>query len=664
MIKGTFYNHVEKNEKNQKIIEQLEDFVNNNPNEQIYLITAPLGGKYKYSYEKNALVILSPKHKIIFIDLANNKDEFNEYYEDFIEDLNAISDKYDYKNYIGRPRQWKKELTYKIAISDVDDIKNILTKHKLAGIQRRKSELLISLLIGSINDIKRVGVEVPDTILEKVKKNIILFDGDQTRFIYKDFPKKIISIQGLSGTGKTELLLHKLKELYISDDNSKIFFTCHNIALANTLKERIPQFFDFMKVEKQIEWNKRLWVDRAWGSQSNPNSGLYSYICYFYNIPFQRYSCLTNYKKIFSDAISYLNEIDDDDFKYAFDYILVDERQDFPKEFFELCKKVARKKVYIAGDIFQNIFTNLEEEFEVEVDVILNRCYRTDPRTLMFAHAVSMGLFEEKKYNWLSDKHWSVIGYKIEREENTLKLYRQPIRRFEELEIENIRSVFLEKYEGEDYVLNILKKIKEENPTVTPEDVAIIFLDDTKEIYNIIDSLEYKILEEFDWNINRAYETKKRIPDALFISNRNNAKGLEFPFVICVTERVQDTHLYRNILYTMLTRSFIQSYLLVKDDYKLEILKQGLNIINKEKCIITREPTDAEKEEIRKTIIKLKEEFNISYNEFLDRIFNELRIEPKHKARLKKMLLTSGIPRFDKDLTVEFIKANKRFLPK
>ena len=109
MIKGTFYNYVEKNEKNQRIIEQLEDFVNNNPNEQIYLITAPLGGKYKYSYEKNALVILSPKHKIIFIDLANNKDEFNEYYEDFIEDLNAISDKYDYKDYIGRPRQWKKE---------------------------------------------------------------------------------------------------------------------------------------------------------------------------------------------------------------------------------------------------------------------------------------------------------------------------------------------------------------------------------------------------------------------------------------------------------------------------------------------------------------------------------------------------------------------------
>lgn len=69
----------------------------------------------------------------------------------------------------------------------------------------RIGELLISLLIGSINDIEKVGIEIPETLLERVKKNIILFDGDQTRFIYKKFPKKTVSIQGLSGTGKTEL---------------------------------------------------------------------------------------------------------------------------------------------------------------------------------------------------------------------------------------------------------------------------------------------------------------------------------------------------------------------------------------------------------------------------------------------------------------------------
>ena len=32
-----------------------------------------------------------------------------------------------------------------------------------------------------------------------------------------------VKIQGLSGTGKTELLLHKLKELYTNNSKPKIF---------------------------------------------------------------------------------------------------------------------------------------------------------------------------------------------------------------------------------------------------------------------------------------------------------------------------------------------------------------------------------------------------------------------------------------------------------
>lgn len=219
----SFFNHVEENELNANVIQVVESFARQNNNQQIYLLTSPLGEKYKYDYEKNAIVILSPKHKIIFLDLAQDADQFNEYYNDFVEDLNSISDKFNYKDHIGRPREWKQEVTVKETISVDFDIDSLLEKHLLSKELWRKGELLISLLIGSINDIEKVGVETPETILDKVKKNIILFDGDQTRFIYKEFPNKTVSIQGLSGTGKTELLLHKLKELYVSDDNSKIF---------------------------------------------------------------------------------------------------------------------------------------------------------------------------------------------------------------------------------------------------------------------------------------------------------------------------------------------------------------------------------------------------------------------------------------------------------
>lgn len=52
------------------------------------------------------------------------------------------------------------------------------------------------------------------------------------------------------------MLLHKIKELYIDDDKSTIAFTCHNVILADSLKKRVPEFFNFMKVEEQIQWEK------------------------------------------------------------------------------------------------------------------------------------------------------------------------------------------------------------------------------------------------------------------------------------------------------------------------------------------------------------------------------------------------------------------------
>jgi superfamily I DNA and RNA helicase len=662
MDNSLFFKHVAENPQNKSIIEKIEDFAFNNPSQQIYLITAPLAGKYKYNYEANALIILSPKHKLIFLDLKNDPDAFEDYYNDFLEDLNSISDKFNYKDFIGRPREWKREATAKEILIDKFDIGQLLERHRLIGDLQRKSELLISLLIGSINDIEKVGVEIPETVLDKVRKNIILFDGDQTRFIYKNFNHKVISIQGLSGTGKTELLLHKLKELYISDGDDKIFFTCHNIALANTLKDRIPAFFNFMKVEKQIEWNSSLWVDRAWGSRQDKNSGLYSYLCHFYNVPFLRYNSTIDYTKIFSQVLEQVNKIDAEDFVYAFDYILIDERQDFPKVFFELCEKIARKKVFIAGDIFQDIFENTGEA-ELKVDVVLNRCYRTDPRTLMFAHAIGIGLFEKKKLNWFDDNYWQAIGYKITRhEDREVHLSREPIRRFEDLELENFESVIIEKDTKVSHVIKILKDIQKSNTSVNPSDIAIIILDDDKEIYGYIDSLCYQISDQLGWKVNRAIESKSKENDAVYITNPNNVKGLEFPFVICITGSLKNnTYRYRNILYTMLTRSFIQSYLLVQSQKGIEVLKEGLEIINKERYIKATEPTLAEKEEIRNTIIKYKEEKSISYKEFLSGIFDELKISKRYREKFEKALVQAEIQKFDKEKTSRFIDANREF---
>ena len=129
---------------------------------QIYIITAPLGGKYTYDYEENVLVILIPKHKIIFLNLSDERSsDFENYYEDFIEDLASISDKYEYKEYIGRPRDWKKNNTEKANLEDFNkaSLKDFLNNSKINDLKdQRIGEFLISLLIGSINDIQQKGI--------------------------------------------------------------------------------------------------------------------------------------------------------------------------------------------------------------------------------------------------------------------------------------------------------------------------------------------------------------------------------------------------------------------------------------------------------------------------------------------------------------------------
>lgn len=651
----------EHNEKNKTILSEITEYVEEHTDSIVYIITAPLNRKYTYTYESNALVILSPKKKIIFVNLGDNEEEFEDYVEDFIEDIGNLSDNFEYKAQIGRPREWSKKVISKIDSSKIKSIETLFNQNTLiVGREQRIAELIITLLIGSINDIKAIGVEQPETALEKIRKNILLFDADQTRFIYKDLEQKMILIQGLSGTGKTELLLHKLKEIYVASDDSKIFFTCHNKALANSLRNRIPQFFNFMQVRKQIEWEKRLWVNRAWGTRNDADSGLYTYLCHFYNAPFQPYNKLTSYDSIFSKLIEHIEDIPEADFIPALDYIIIDERQDFPDSFFELCGKVTKNKVYAAGDIFQDIFETSKES-KIPVDISLNRCYRTDPRTLMFAHAVGMGLFEIKKLNWLTDKQWKEIGYDIERtgdESCLIRLRREPIRRFGETEVAKESSIVIKDSTDCKDVIAILAQIRNDYPDVRPHEIAIILFGDTQNMYGYIDGLCPLITEKIGWQVVRGYEQKEIVEDKLYITNPNNVKGLEFPFVLCMSPKIQNDYRYRNILYTMVTRSFLKTFILLTNTDNIEPQLKGLDIINQYGYIETKEPSKEEIKEIKSTIIKFRKEKPISYEKFITAIFQELDIyDLERRKKIEKSLENVNFDKFDKENTIKFIQS-------
>ena len=665
MTSSFFFLQAEKTHRNQVFIDQLAAAATERK-EQAYVISKPLGdARYTYSHE-DGIVVLSPKRKIAFIDFSEDKDSFDNFVEDFLEDLASISDKYRYKDAIGRPRFWRDELVIKFDGNDLDAFEDWNIKSSVEDpAKQRIAELLVSLLTGSINDIEKVKAELPTSLLEKIKRKILLFDADQTRFIYEKREQSIVRIQGLSGTGKTELLLHKLRDLYVNSPKSKIVFTCHNRILADAMERRIPEFFNFMKVEEQIAWNERLWCFHAWGSTHIPNSGTYRLICELYQLPFSRYSPYMTFDRACREAVEELKRRKD--LKPQIDFILMDESQDFPDSFIELCELVTAETVYVAGDIFQSIFDATIAP-SIAPDYLLSKCYRTDPRTLMFAHALGMGLFESTKLRWLEDNEWQACGYIVNKAAggSLYRLSREPLRRFEDID-NTLSSVVIETVKGDFWssvgtqIIAAITDLAKEHTALTPDDVGIILLDTGDSVYTLADQLAVKIPRVLGWSVNKAHESKRRVSGELFISNRNNVKGLEFPFVICVSRSISSSYTYRNSLYMTLTRSFIQSRLIISEDSNtdtLDYILQGLERINTEGVIEVSPPSDAEKKGIQ-TTFKLASN-SLSFFDMANKVFEELGVIQLMRPQLFEALKVIG----DQEPDLETIRETADFLYK
>lgn len=654
-----FYCDIEITEETNRFINPLKEYSIQH-SKQIYILKKALGTNKDYNYElSDVAIILMPKHPILILNYKTTTQEnLEDFRLDLKEDLGYLSDKYNYNKILGRPRKWPSDF---FVISRIDEfnIDKYLTTE--IGLQyQRKIDLLISLLIGSINNIEKIGLSDPESLLEKVKQKIILFDGQQSRFIYQTKEQDTITIQGMAGTGKTELLLHKLKDVYSSEKNSAIVFTCHNKVLANDMRVRIPRFFNFLKVDEQIEWDDRLHVFPSWGSASNPNSGLYSFLCKKYDLSFIRYSENHDFNAVCYEALQELNE--QENFEPCFDYIFIDESQDFKEGFFELCKKVSKKTVYIAGDIFQNIY-DTSVTTDIKPDFLLNKCYRTDPKTLMFAHAVGMGLYETPQINWLDDNAWVSCGYSLDREssKDTITLSRSPLRRFEDLDATNtIRLLSCDSDSYSAQIISCIQEIRNENPTVTPEDIAVIILGDYRTLCTVANETAFILQRDYGWDSSKGYETKEKSVGKLYISNVNNIKGLEFPFVICVVTRTITTNiLSRNSIYMALTRSFLTSYFIVdnRNSEFVEIYSAAIARITNEGKMELHEPSPDERKEMANRIRITLSSSRKSFEEIMDDFFNK---EYPYLKLEDRKFVADIIKQISANLTEEQIKQRSR----
>ncbi|AYO19800.1 DNA helicase [Vibrio owensii] len=574
------------------IKDQIESFAESNK-KQVYVLCKPLSkDDSTYDYD-GAFVIFTAGSKPCFVDTQSNEDSFEDFIEDFFDDVSFLSEKFQYRQKIGRKKRWI-ELFEDVEAKDLDLASLKLDKPT----DRRIADLITSLVIGSINDVNKINLSA-ESLLDSVKSKIVLFDTDQTSFVFRSGSNKKYVIQGLAGSGKTELLLHKLKEVYSSEQDARIAFTCFNKILSSSMKNRIPTFFDFMRVERQIDWDNKLFCFHSWGSGRVPASGMYRYICHKYDIPFGTFSA-GSFDFLCKKAITEIkNQSRSEDDQFIFDYVFIDESQDFAESFVELCELVTSTRVFVAGDVFQNIFRPIDESVS-HADLVLKKCYRTDPSNLMISHALGMGLYEEPVLRWLKQSEWDACGYNYGEQNGKAIISRDPLRRFEDIPddyqstsiyvVEDARTIA-------DSIFDVVTQIKAKHPTVTAGDIAVLFLDKRNYIYDVIPDLRHKIQQNLEWEVNVSHETKTSDSNKFFISNINNAKGLEFPFVICYAQDLNRNASFRNGLYTMMARSFLESHLVLgseADRTLLSSLQAGMQCLKTNGHMELRIPSEEE----------------------------------------------------------------------
>ena len=280
--------------------------------------------------------------------------------------------------------------------------------------------------------------------IRKLDRQIKVLDDDQEKVAIQ-IPPGPQRIRGLAGTGKTVLLAMKAANIHRHFPEKRILFTFHTRTLYNQTKRLIERFYGFHRNNLEPDWN-RIHIRHAWGSWNR--AGVYSDICDKQGVwPLDfRTARSERYSNPFEACCKHALELRIEPF---YDYVLVDEAQDFPPQFFEVLYRLTRsakddmRQIYWAYDELQSLASNSLAipgpetlfgtdqhgnafvQFDgqdyaggIPKDLVLSKSYRCPHDVLMLAHAIGLGLYSaEGCIQMLENKEsWSAIGYEIDRD--------------------------------------------------------------------------------------------------------------------------------------------------------------------------------------------------------------------------------------------------------
>ncbi|MDP8269718.1 MAG: ATP-binding domain-containing protein [Candidatus Tenebribacter davisii] len=430
------------------------------------------------------------------------------------------------------------------------------------------------------NDVKK---DSKGDIVNTLEKEIASFDLFQ-RSAYTSTINGVSRVRGLAGSGKTVVLAINAALTHLKYPDARIAYTFYTKSLHQHIKRLITRFYRQFQ-DTDPDWEK-LDILHAWGSSYK--NGIYYNSCIAneiiplsFSFAARKSSTSNAFEYVCNDFVSQTKKVNT-----IYDYIFIDEGQDFTASFLKLCLLITKgKKIFWAYDELQTIFLpdsptaaaifgqNEEGEPSIafEEDIILYKCYRNPREILLIAHAIGFGIYGRIVQMIENSDYWQDIGYIIksgELNEGSLLKIERP----QENSLDSISSKFTideivttiryNDYTEEIYgvTADIYAEIKN---GLLPEDILVITVDDRNAtIYlNDIQEILAKKHEIKSNNIHAdRYSVKEfQIDNRVTLSTVHKAKGNEAYSVFIVGAdaifSVDPTIRERNMLFTAMTRS-------------------------------------------------------------------------------------------------------------
>lgn len=338
------------------------------------------------------------------------------------------------------------ECSIATSTQQLTEIVNGLAQVDLDSNQLQEARSVIEGAKALARPVKRViedpGTQKAAVALARLEGEITNFDQKQRRAALSTVPGPQ-RIRGLAGSGKTVILAMKVANLHSRNPDAKILITFFTKSLNETIRTLITKFYRHYR-DVDPDWDN-IHVRHGWGGSSR--GGVYYDACVRAGVAPLNFSEARSYAAVgvepFDAACKNYLASSKAKVEY-YDYVMIDEGQDFPTSFYELVYSITKgdrdkKSIVWAYDELQNILNvnirSPEALFGVndageplvsldraarqlprgaENDIVLSKCYRNQREVLVVAHALGFGIYSNIVQLLESQEHWEDVGYLVE----------------------------------------------------------------------------------------------------------------------------------------------------------------------------------------------------------------------------------------------------------